>query len=238
MTPEQILQELRTKWDEACKKAEEVLEAFNKTMQLIAKFAGWIAEKAVQFWNDKVVPLWTKCVDWMREHWNVFGEPWTLFALASEWREQVGAPVTGRAGLATAGQLEADDNWSGRAAGAYKQRLGQQETALKSVSSQFAEAIAAACTKVAAGIITWWIAIVAAIVTLVVCLVIAAGAACTICGAPVTPPAVAIGWGAFSTALLVGTGALLTLTLMAKGDISGARNNLSSFPNGAWPTFG
>ena len=68
MTPEQILQELRTKWDEACKKAEEVLEAFNKTMQLIAKFAGWIAEKAVQFWNDKVVPLWTKCVDWMKEH--------------------------------------------------------------------------------------------------------------------------------------------------------------------------
>ena len=105
MSPEEILEKLRTKWEELMAKADRLLEAFNNTLDKIARFAGWIAEKAVEFWNSKVVPKWQEAVDWMGEHWNVFGAPWLCFGKAADWRTDVGQPVSERAGLAAKGQL-------------------------------------------------------------------------------------------------------------------------------------
>ncbi len=103
MSPEEILEKLRTKWEELMAKADRLLEAFNNTLDKIARFAGWIAEKAVEFWNSKVVPKWQEAVDWMGEHWNVFGAPWLCFGKAADWRTDVGQPVSERAGLAAKG---------------------------------------------------------------------------------------------------------------------------------------
>jgi hypothetical protein len=177
MSPEEILEKLRTKWEELMVKADRLLEAFNTTLDKIARFAGWIAEKAVDFWNSKVVPKWQEAVDWMGEHWNVFGAPWLCFDKAADWRTDVGQPVSERAGLAAKGQLDVDNTWKGSAATRYNERLSQQESALQGVSEQFAETIASALVKVGAGIITWWLGIIVGIGILVICILTATGEA-------------------------------------------------------------
>lgn len=238
MTPEEILEKLHRKWQEVEEKASHLLEVFNSTLQKIARFAGWVAEKAADFWNSKVVPAWQKAVDWMSEHWNVFGAPWLCFGAAGDWRTLVGQPVSERAGLATKGQLDVDTTWKGTAAQRYNDRLGEQEKALGAVSEQFAETIASGLTKVGAGIITWWIGIIVGIGILIICLVTATGAAVSVFGLPAAPVAVYTGWAAFIGGLIIGTGTLTTLCLLAKSDIEGARTKLSKFPDGAWPAFG
>ena len=62
MSPEEILEKLRQKWQEVEEKATRLLEAFNSTLRKIARFAGWIAEKAANFWNNTVVPAWQRAV--------------------------------------------------------------------------------------------------------------------------------------------------------------------------------
>lgn len=238
MTPEEILEKLRQKWDDLMAKAQQLLEAFNSTLDKIGRFAGWIADKAVNFWNDHVVPKWQEAVDWMSEHWNVFGAPWLCFGSAGDWRTLVGQPVSERSGLATKGQLEVDTTWKGSAAQRYNDRLGQQEGAIKGVSEQFAETIASALTKVGAGIIVWWLGIIAGVGVLFICLSVATGAAVSILGLPAVPPAVLVGWGAFISGVIIGTGTLTALCLNSKGDLEGVRSKLSGYPEGAWPAFG
>lgn len=238
MTPEEILEKLRAKWDEVTAKADRLLEAFNKTVRTIGRFSGWVAEKAVNFWNSHVVPKWQQAVDWMSEHWNVFGAPWLCFESAGRWRTSVGQPVSGRAGLATRGQLDVDTTWKGSSAQRYNDRLTQQESALKGVSEQFAETIASSLTKVGAGIITWWLGIIVGVGILVIALVTATGEAVSVFGLPAVPPTVLAGWGAFLGGLIVGTGALTTLCFLAKSDLQGVRSKLSGYPEGAWPAFG
>jgi len=238
MSPEEILEKLRTKWEELMVKADRLLEAFNDTLDKIARFAGWIAEKAVDFWNSKVVPKWQEAVDWMGEHWNVFGAPWLCFDKAADWRTDVGQPVSERAGLAAKGQLDVDNTWKGTAATRYNERLSQQESALKGVSEQFAETIASALVKVGAGIITWWLGIIVGIGILVICILTATGEAISVLGLPAVPPTVLAGWGAFIGGLIIGTGALTTLCLLAKSDLQGVRSKLSGYPEAAWPAFG
>lgn len=238
MTAEEIIEKLQAKWLEVQEKAARLLEGFNATLQKIARFAGWIAEKAAAFWNDKVVPAWQKALDWMSEHLNVFGAPWLCFGAAGDWRSLVGQPVSERAGLATRGQLDVDSTWKGSSAQRYNDRLGEQEKALGAVSEQFAETIATSLTKVGGGIITWWIGIVLGIATLIICLNVAIGAAVSVFGLPAAPPAVYLGWTAFATGLIVGTGTLTVLCLLAKSDLEGAQAKLSKFPGGGWPAFG
>ncbi|WP_377643468.1 hypothetical protein [Oryzobacter terrae] len=238
MSPEEILERLREKWEEVMTKAERLLEAFNDTLDKIARFSGWVAEKAADFWNSKVVPKWQEAVDWMGEHWNVFGAPWLCFGSAGDWRSDVGEPVSGRSGLATRGQLDVDTTWKGSAANRYTERLGQQEAAIKGVSEQFAETIASALVKVGAGIITWWLGIIVGLGILILCLTLATGEAVSVLGLPAVPPTVLTGWGAFIGGLIVGTGTLTTLCLLAKSDMQGARSKLAPYPEGAWPAFG
>jgi hypothetical protein len=238
MTPEEILEKLHEKWDQLMAKAQHLLEVFNHTLDKISWLAGWIAEKAADFWNDHVVPKWQEAVDWMSEHWNVFGAPWLCFGAAGDWRTLVGQPVSERAGLATKGQLEVDTTWKGSAAQRYDDRLSQQESAIKGVSEQFAETIAAALTKVGAGIIVWWLGIIAGVGVLLICLAFETGEAVSILGLPAVPPTVLAGWATFIAGVLIGTGTLTALCLNAKGDLEGVRSKLSGYPEGAWPAFG
>lgn len=238
MTPEEILEKLREKWDELMAKAQALLEAFNNTLDKIGMFAGWIADKAVDFWNNHVVPKWQEAVDWMSLHLNAAGAPWLCFGAAGDWRTLVGQPVSARAGLATKGQLEVDTTWKGSAAQRYNDRLSQQEGAIKGVSEQFAETIASALTKVGAGIIVWWLGIIAGVGVLLICLAVATGEAVSILGLPAVPPTVLAGWATFISGVLIGTGTLTALCLNSKGDLEGVRSKLSGYPEGAWPTFG
>ncbi len=57
-------------------------------------------------------------------------------------------------------------------------------------------------------------------------------------GLPAVPPAVLTGWAAFIAGVLIGTGALTTLCLLAKSDLNGVRSKLSGYPEAAWPAFG
>ena len=238
MSPQQLWDQLVAKWNALMQKADALLKAFNAGLDKVAKVVGWIAEKAAQFWNDHVVPKWQEALDWMSKHINVFGAPWDCFSRAASWREDVGRPVSERSGLSTKGQLDVDGNWEGSASQAYQDRLGQQEKAIAGVSTQFAEPIASALTKVGAGIITWWLAIIVGMGVLTICLLTATGAAVSILGLPAVPPAVLLGWAAFIGGLITGTTVLTTLCLNAKGDLSAARNKLTDYPGGAWPTFG
>ncbi|WP_148232321.1 hypothetical protein [Janibacter sp. HTCC2649] len=238
MTPQEIWAKLVDTWNRLMEKAQVLLEAFNRGLKEVGKWFGWLAEKIANFWNDKVVPKWQEAVDWMSKHLNVFGAPWLCFSQAAQWREHVGSPVSARSGLATKGQLDVDTTWKGSAAQSYVDRLGQQEKAIGGVSTQFAEVIATSLVKVGAGIIVWWVGVVAAIAALIIFHIVAAAAAATVVGAPATPPSALAGWITFISALLVGTAALVALSINAKSDLDGVKNKLSDYPEGAWPTFG
>ncbi len=106
------------------------------------------------------------------------------------------------------------------------------------MSEQFAETIASALVKVGAGIITWWLGIIVGIGILVICILTATGEAISVLGLPAVPPTVLAGWGAFIGGLIIGTGALTTLCLLAKSDLQGVRSKLSGYPEAAWPAFG
>ncbi|MBM6398990.1 hypothetical protein [Phycicoccus sonneratiae] len=237
MTPEELIEKIREKYEEFQRKMDELLEKFNDLVAKIARFFGWAAEKAVDLWNHFVVPLWQKVTDWFSEHWNVFGAPWLLYSDATTWRQDVGGFVTKWSGTVTRETSDVDIYWKGTSSDRYVKRATEQATALKAVGP-ISEKIAGALDAVALAVIVWWGSIVTAVVGLIGGIVIAAGSTATGPGAVVgIPLGVKVAISIFVGALLVGTGILTATCAVQKGNVNGALTDLSAFPGGAWPTF-
>lgn len=237
MTAEELIQKIRDKYEEFQKKMDECLENFNSVVRKIGRFFGWAAEKAVDLWNNVVVPLWTKFGNWFADHWNVFGAPWLLYDDATSWRQDVGQVVTPWAGTVTQETTDVDVYWKGTASDIYVARAKDQVAAFKAVGP-IAEKIAGALDNVALAIIVWWGSIVTAIMAAIAGILVAAASVATGPGAVVgIPLGVKLAIAGFFVALLVGTGILTGTCLVQKGNLNGALTDLSAFPDGKWPTF-
>ena len=138
---------------------------------------------------------------------------------------------------ATAGQTDIDERWQGPAATAYLGTLPDQAKALTAIVAATAD-IDDALTKVAGGIIAFWLGVLAAIVPYIIELAGWGAAASTGVGAP---PAAA-GAGASTLKVLGIIAAVVTAAITYLTAVSSQYKDLlqrvetnDGFPGGHWP---
>ena len=168
------------------------------------------------------------------------GDPVTLWTTGVRWTTEVGARVGNRAGTFTTDFLHSDDRWQGPAARGYERALPPQQAALGKTQAVAAK-IGDSLHEVALAIGTFWLAVAAATAVLLADLIVAAAATATIVGA--APGAAAAGaslgrYVAAFSALALGLGTFLNVTLRAQGGLVQQLSDNATFPGppaGHWP---
>lgn len=192
----------------------------------------WIKDR----WND-FCDLMAKVWKQLTEIVENMGAPWDLSSTANAWSDKIGSPVSGKAQVATAGELSVDDNWDGDAANQYKQKIPLQATALDKVRSTLSEGVNNALSTAQLGIWVFWGALVVALTTLIAGIIASIASDATIIG---LPPGVAIAIGAviaFLAAIGIGIVTLRATLSNANSTIRRALSDNSGFENGHWPPF-
>lgn len=235
---EEILENLNQKWQELQKKIAELIDAFNRTIEWAGEQWGDIVEGAVAFWNEQVAPKIQAVYDWFAAAIEGFGDPGALLSAADTWLMEIARPVSARAGMAKAGQLAVDDNWSGESADRYTQRLSEQEAAISAIQGQFAQPISTALREVSDAVVIWWVTIAAGLAICILGIATATGEAVTVFGIPLAPPTALGAFAAFISGLVLSQMNLRSRSISAKNSIDQATNNLTSYPGGRWPEFG
>lgn len=184
---------------------------------------------------DKLVAQVSKLISEIGKFFTQPGAPLTLWHTGSDWTEQVGKRVSELSARATTGQTEIDERWQGPAATAYLGTLPDQNKALLAIKAA-ADDLDDALTKIASGIIAFWVGVLAAVVPYIIELIGWLAAAMTGVGAP---PAAA---GASTLKALgiiatVVTAAITYLTAISSQykDLLQRVNNSDGFPGGRWP---
>ncbi len=195
---------------------------------------GWIGDKIRDGWNylvGKLDEFW----GWVDEHLNNPGSPSALSETANSWNEMIGGPVSSQSGVVDAGQLTADDLWSGTAADAYRQAVTPQKTAMDKVKSSMCDGVFQALDKMQSGITIFWTAFAAGVAACIVGFIGAIATTATIFGAPAGP---FIAAGAVVVLIAALGGGYLKLKAdinSSKGILTGKLNDLSGYPGGQWP---
>lgn len=217
---------------------EEKIQALqNKLDSILSKIPwglGWIADKIHDGWNSLVGKL-DEFWSWVDETFNNAGSPSRLSEAAQSWNEHVGGPVSSQSGVVDAGQLTADDLWSGTAADAYRQAVSPQKAAMDKVKSSLCDGVFQALDKMQSAIIIFWTAFAAGVAACIVGFIGALASAATIFGAPASP---FIAGGAVLVLMAALGGGMLKLKAdinSSKGILTGKLNDLSAFPGGRWP---
>jgi len=202
-------------------------------------FGRWLGP----LWND-VYDLLSKFVDLVEKLLSEIGKfftrprvPWTLWNHGTDWTEQVGKRASDQQSKATTGQTEIDERWQGPAATAYLGTLPDQNKALSAIKAA-TDDLDDALTKVAGGIIAFWLGILAAIVPFIIELTGWGAAASTGVGAP---PAAA-GAGVSTVKVLGIIAAVVTAAIAYLSAISSQYKDLlqrldnnDGYPGGHWP---
>ncbi|MEU4242397.1 hypothetical protein [Actinoplanes sp. NPDC026619] len=218
---------------------QQVADLANQIVDACNRFGRWLGP----LWDDvvellsKFVALVEKFISEVGKFFTRPGVPWTLWSHGTTWTEQVGKRATDLISQATTGQTEIDERWQGAAATAYLGTLPDQAKALAAIKAA-TDDIDDALTKVAGGIIAFWLGVLAAVVPFVVELFGWGAAASTGVGAP---PAAA--GAAASTVKVLGilaavvTAATAYLTSVSSQykDLLQRVNNNDGFPRGYWP---
>ncbi|GAA3344167.1 hypothetical protein GCM10020358_46310 [Amorphoplanes nipponensis] len=218
---------------------QKVVDLSNKIVDACNRIGQWLGP----LWDD-VVDLLNKFVDLVQKLLSEIGKfftrpgvPWSLWNHGTDWVKEVGGPVSDLISQATTGQTDIDERWQGPAATAYLGTLPDQGKALAAIVAATAD-IDDALTKVAGGIIAFWLGVLAAIVPFIIELTGWGAAASTGVGAP---PAAA-GAGASTLKALgiitaVVTAAITYLTAISSQykDLLQRVENNDGFPGGHWP---
>jgi len=218
---------------------QKIADLSNKIVDACNRFGEWLGP----LWNDvtdllsKFIDLVKKVISEIRKFFTEPGVPWTLWNHGTTWTEQVGKRATDLISQATTGQTEVDERWQGPAATAYLGTLPDQAKALAAIKAA-TDDIDDALTKVAGGVIAFWLGILAAIVPFIIELTGWGAAASTGVGAP---PAAA-GAGASTLKVLGILAAVVTAAITYLSAISSQYkdllqrvNNNDGFPQGYWP---
>jgi hypothetical protein len=217
----------------------KIVDLTNNIVDACNSFGKWLGP----LWNDvrnllsKFVDLVKKLLSEIGKFFTQPGVPWTLWNHGTEWTEQVGKRAGDQQSKATSGQTGIDERWQGPAATAYLGTLPDQNKALSGILAA-ANDLDDALTKVAGGIIAFWLGILAAIVPFIIELTGWGAAASTGVGAP---PAAA--GAAASTLKVLGivaavvTAAIAYLSAISSQykDLLQRVNNNDGYPGGHWP---
>ena len=218
---------------------QKISDLTNDIIDACNRFGRWLGP----LWDD-VVDLLNRLVDLVQKLLSEIGKfitrpgvPWTLWNHGTEWVKEVGKPVSDLISQATPGQTDIDERWQGPAATAYLGTLPDQAKALTAVLAATAD-IDDALTKVAGGIIAFWLGVLAAIVPYIIELAGWGAAASTGVGAP---PAAA-GAGASTLKVLGIIAAVVTAAITYLTAVSSQYKDLlqrvesnDGFPGGHWP---
>jgi uncharacterized protein YukE len=229
---------------------DDTLRRVETTLRQVVDQANGIVD-ACESVGKWLGPLWDDVLDLLKQFGRLVervlseigkfvsrpGVPLTLWTHGTSWTTEVGKRVTDLITEASAGQTEVDERWQGPAATAYLGTLPDQAKALAAIKAA-TDDVDDALTKVAGGIIAFWLGILAAVVPFVIELLGWNAAASTVVGAP---PAAA--GATASTVKVLGiiaavvTAAIAYLTSISSQykDLLQRVNNNDGFPRGHWP---
>lgn len=200
---------------------EQKVESLRNKINGILSWVPWGLGWAV----DKFRELWDQAMDRLGEFWdmiapiaNGFGAPWVINDRLDEWVD-IGANVSEQVTVATTGELDVDNRWTGVARDAYVDALGNQRTALQAIKSTFTDRIVGALGDVSSALWTFFVMLAIAIAAMIAGIVLATGEAVSILGLPAVPPTV------------------ILAVVTAIGTIGHGINNLRSACNSANSTF-
>lgn len=217
----------------------KIADLANSIVDACDRFGRWLGP----LWDD-VVDLLNRFVDLVQRLLSEIGKfltrpgvPWTLWNHGTVWVKEVGGPVSDLISQATTGQTDIDERWQGPAATAYLGTLPDQGKALAAIVAATAD-IDDALTKVAGGIIAFWLGVLAAIVPYIIELTGWGAAASTGVGAP--PAAAGAGASTLKvlgiiTAVVTAAVAYLTAISSQYKDLLQRVENNDGFPAGHWP---
>ncbi|TFV96721.1 hypothetical protein [Orlajensenia leifsoniae] len=228
MDPAQEVREMIGKLQD---KVEELTRIVNSTLSKVPGFLDWIVDKLIDGWNalmEKLGEFW----DWFTDKLSYVGNPFGLHAASVSWTEDIGGKVANLVRDIDDSDLLVDDKWKGDGADQYRQSLDPQREALSSINSDFASNISSALSTLMLAIVAFWASVVAAIISVIVGFATATGAAVTVFGLPLAPPAALGG-------LAIGVGALAAGTATLYASAASARGTMSSTAAGVqtWPQF-
>ncbi|MER6993216.1 hypothetical protein ABT337_28860 [Saccharopolyspora hirsuta] len=180
------LQEVNQKIKEFYDKVNEVLawvpEAFAHLIEPIQRGLELVKQKNQEFW------------DRIQQAWNQPGNSTVLRIKAEMWASEVANPIGDIAGDVALHKLDANVEWTGRAAEAYKAIVPAQAdglTGLKDLALQIRNSL----NNLANALDAFNLALIVAIVVYIVGLVGAIAAACTVVGIGAAIGAIATGAG-------------------------------------------
>lgn len=222
--------------DDALKEIEEQAERVWREVTEAGEWLGplWHHVRALL---DQFITLLRRFLSEVGKFLTRWGVPWTLYDHGRDWTHDVGKRASDLVAVADAAQLRVDDYWSGPAATAYLGTIPQQSRALAAVKAA-TDTLDTVLTRVAGGIIAFWVAMLSALVTFLFEMYGNATAAGTVVGAP----AAAAGSGVSTAKViaLVGviaaaTAGYLTLLRSQYTDLAQRLDNDDPFPGGSWP---
>lgn len=210
---------------------EELQRVINSTLALVPDVMGWIVDRVKEGWDAlmaKLAEFWA----WFVDKLSYVGDPLALKAASSSWKTDIAGTTGNLARDIDDSDILVDDNWKGRAAEQYRQSIPPQREALDSIKADFAMKISDALGNLHAAILGFWVATVTAIFVIIGGFITATGAAVTVFGLPLAPPAALVGLG---IGLATIGGAVLTLVITATGAKSTMEESVMGIQS--WPAF-
>lgn len=210
---------------------ERLQRIINATLSVVPELLSWIVDRVVDGWNllmDKLQEFW----DWFTDRLAYVGDPFTLHDRSVTWKVDVGAVSANLRRDIDDHDLLVDDAWKGRGADQYRQSVPDQREAFTSLNADYAQRIGDALVAMRNAILIFWGAVLVAIIAVCVGFATATGAAVTVFGLPLAPPAALGG-------ILIGLGAIGAALIAFSAASSIAHSNLASAMAGVqtWPTF-
>lgn len=229
---DEVVAEITELLERLDRKVAELAAAVSSALRAVPDLLTWVVERVEDGW-DEFVRRFREVMLWIGDKLLYAGDPGELTQTRDAWHAEVAAVTSALAERLDAGDLRTDDAWDGAAAEQYRQKVPEQQAAIRAIRDEFTAGITAALDQVRDGIVVFWCGAGAALAALVAGLLGAITATGTVVGLPAAPVLAA---AAVLTALasLGGTHAVLA---SRASSAESTLNGVGSSGLTAWPSF-
>jgi uncharacterized protein YukE len=231
-----VIQQTTQKLDEIQQKVQQLFDKVNGLLNWVPSFLSAVVDTiqdALNTLNQKLRQFWAQVEEFVREP----GSPAALKSAAQDWENNVSQVIGNITGTLTTDRLQAENDWHGQAANAYKSTIPNQNTALTALKD-VTDQINTSLDNLSNAVIAFWVAVGAALLTFIVTLVGAIAACCTVVGTPAGIAAVigvvAVVLGLITTAVLA-LNSYLDSATAEQTALNQKLTDNSTFPGGKWP---
>ncbi|MBD3781169.1 MAG: hypothetical protein IE923_18150 [Micrococcales bacterium] len=229
---DEVVAEITELLERLDRKVAELAAAVSSALRGVPDLLTWVVERVEDGW-DEFMRRFREVMLWIGDKLLYAGDPGELTETRDAWHAEVAAVTSALAERLDAGDLRTDDAWDGAAAEQYRQKVPEQQAAIRAIRDEFTAGITAALDQVRDGIVVFWCGAGAALAALVAGIIGAITATGTIVGLPTAPVLAA---AAVLTALASLGGTLAVLTSQASSAES-TLNGVGSSGLTAWPSF-